>query len=236
MQNNNFSQQQIDQFDNLSNTWWDINGPLRTLHHINPSRIQFVKNNFSLKNKTILDVGCGGGIFSESLAKEGAIVDAIDLSEQSIKTAKEHMQINGLNINYECISLEEKLKHKENYYDCICAMDIIEHIPYPDSFITIFSKLLKPEGYLFISTINRNIKSYLFAILIGEYITNLIPKGTHKYENFLKPSELNAMFNNNNLKLVNLQGIEYNPFTKDSKISNNIDINYIICSIKRCIL
>lgn len=233
MQKSNFNQDQIDQFNNLGNTWWDLNGPLRTLHHINPTRIKFVKNTFSLNNKKVLDVGCGGGIFTESIAKEGAVVDAIDLSEKSIETAKHHMQINNLDINYECISLEEIAKHKENHYDCICAMDIIEHVPYPENFITLFSKLLKPEGYLFISTINRNIKSYLLAILIGEYLTNLIPKGTHKYENFIKPSELKTMFDKNNLKLIKLEGIEYNPFNKCSALSNNVDINYIVCGIKK---
>jgi 2-polyprenyl-6-hydroxyphenyl methylase/3-demethylubiquinone-9 3-methyltransferase len=224
----NVSQEEVDKFNELAHKWWDEESEFKPLHQINPLRLNFIHEKVNLKNKKVLDVGCGGGILSESMAKLGADVTGIDMGEKVIRIAELHALQSKLNIDYHCASIESiVLKHKASY-DVITCMEMLEHVPDPSIIVSLCAKLLKPGGTLFMSTINRNIKAYLFAVIGAEYILKLSPRGTHDYEKFIKPSELIAWCRKEDLNIKTLVGMTYNPITDVYKLGDDISVNYLI--------
>ncbi len=222
--------QEIKKFDNMAHEWWDIDGKFKTLHHINPTRMQFIQSHTNLTNKKILDVGCGGGILTERLALNGGIVTGIDLAPQSINVAKMHLLESNLDIDYQCIDIVEFANHHTQSYDVITCMEILEHVDNPEYIISNCAKLLKPNGIIFLSTLDKTLKSYLFGVLIAEYILKLLPKGTHNYEKFIRPSDLRHMLSKYNLQMTDIKGLSYNPLTQIAKITNDINVNYMVCA------
>jgi 2-polyprenyl-6-hydroxyphenyl methylase/3-demethylubiquinone-9 3-methyltransferase len=229
----NVDQKEIDKFSNLAHRWWDKQGEMKALHDINPLRMAFILENVtSLCDKNVLDVGCGAGVLTESLAQNGGKATGIDLAEDSINVAKLHTLESNLTIDYQVVSVENFADKNPEKFDIITCMEMLEHVPDPSSIITSCVKLLKPGGYLFLSTLNRNLKSYLMAIIGAEYVLSLIPRGTHSYERFIKPSEMCNWLENQNCPATKSIGIHYNPVTKAYKLGQNIDVNYIICAQK----
>ena len=201
--------QEIAKFEALGSDWWNINGEMKLLHQLNPLRLQYIQGTISLKNKKVLDIGCGGGILAEAMAKAGAEVTGIDLSERTISIAQEHASLQNLPIDYKFISAEELAVQSPHNYDVIICMEMLEHVPDPSSIIKACSLLLKENGFAFFSTIHRNIKSFLQAIIGAEYILNLLPKGTHHYAKFIRPSELSSWARLAQLEIMDIRGINY---------------------------
>lgn len=226
----NISPDEIEKFDKLAQSWWKTDGDLRTLHDINPPRMEFIQEYVPLAGKAVLDVGCGGGILSESLAKSGAQVSALDMSPELINVAKHHSQMNNLSINYFTTSIEEYVDQHSDRFDVITCMELLEHVPDPQSIIASCAKLLKPNGYLFLSTINRNMKAYLFTILGAEYVLKLLPKHTHDYAKFIRPSELSSVLRAENFNVEKIKGLEYNPMNHKAYLSDDISVNYLVCA------
>ena len=224
----NHNLNEINKFNNLASEWWDENGAFSTLHHINIPRIKFIQDLVELKNHTVADIGCGGGILSESLARLGASITAIDLAPQSIEIAKLHSIESNLEINYQVLDIDSLASTSPHYFDYVTCLEVLEHVPNPATIIMGCNKLLKPGGWAFFSTINRNLKSYLSSIIMGEYILKLIPLGTHEYAKFIKPSELQQLLIQHNFAACHIKGIAYNPINKRAKLVNNVDVNYII--------
>lgn len=212
----NVDYDEVDKFAVLAARWWDKNSEFKPLHDINPLRLNYIKEQCggSLKGKRILDIGCGGGILSESLALEGAEVVGIDLAEAGLEVAKLHLLESGLDIDYQFISAEDLTKTESESFDVITCLEMLEHVPDPSLIIEACSKLVKSNGRVFFSTINRNPKSYFFAIVGAEYVLNLLPKGTHNYEKFIRPSEIDGWARNFNLSISSIIGMTYNPLTK----------------------
>lgn len=227
-----YSQAEVDKFNNLAHEWWNEEGEFKTLHQINPARVKFVADNAKLENSKLIDVGCGGGILSESLAAKGAIVDAIDLAPQSIEIAKLHLYESNLLVNYECIEIGEKAATASESYDVLTCMEMLEHVPDPDYIIANCAKLLKPNGIAFFSTLNRNYKSYTLGILAAEYLLKLVPTGTHDYSKFIKPSELRHLLTKNGFEILSIKGINYNPLTQNFNLSDDTSINYLVACRK----
>jgi 2-polyprenyl-6-hydroxyphenyl methylase/3-demethylubiquinone-9 3-methyltransferase len=224
----NVSQEEVDKFNELAHKWWDEGSEFKPLHQINPLRLNFIHEKVNLKNKKVLDVGCGGGILSESMAKLGANVTGIDMGEKVINIAKLHALQSKIDIDYQCISLEAIASEHGPIFDVITCMEMLEHVPEPSKIVSSCAKLLKPGGTLFMSTINRNIKAYLFAVIGAEYILKLLPRGTHDYEKFIKPSELIAWCRKENLNIKKLMGMTYNPITDVYKLGDDVSVNYLI--------
>ncbi len=229
----NVDQKEIDKFSSLAHRWWDTEGEMKALHEINPLRMKFILEcASSLNNKKILDVGCGAGILTESLAQSGGKVTGIDLAEDSIDVAKLHTLESNLTIDYQAVSVEKFAENNTEAFDIITCMEMLEHVPDPTSIISSCINMLKPDGYFFLSTLNRNLKSYLMAIIGAEYVLNLIPRGTHSYERFIKPSEMCTWLEKQKCPAIKSIGIHYNPITKIYKLGQNIDVNYIVCAQK----
>jgi 2-polyprenyl-6-hydroxyphenyl methylase/3-demethylubiquinone-9 3-methyltransferase len=224
----NFDQDELKNFNELSHKWWDLDGEFKALHQINPFRLKFMQQWQTLENKTIVDIGCGGGILSESLAMSGANVTGLDLAEDVLMTAKLHALDNELNVNYQLISAEAFAQQNPNYAEIVTCMEMLEHVPNPASIIEAASKMLKPGGWLFLSTLNRNFKSKLLAVDLAEKVLNLVPKGTHNPEKFLKPSELDEICRQHDLHLQDTAGIEYNPLLNRYGLTNDLSINYLM--------
>lgn len=218
---------EIHKFEALASRWWDANSEFKPLHEINPLRMGFISSKVNLAGKRVLDIGCGGGILSEALAQQGAVVSAIDLADASLKVAKLHQLESGLDIHYEKISAEAMAAREPGSFDVVTCLEMLEHVPDPEAIVRACAALLKPGGHLFFSTINRNPKSYLFAILGAEYVLNLVPKGTHDYAKFIKPSELLSWARLQSLTAGELVGLAYNPITKRYSLESNVDVNYI---------
>ncbi len=229
-----FSQQEIDKFNNLAHEWWNVDGEFKTLHQINPTRVEFIKKYSTLNKQELIDVGCGGGILAESLAKEGAKVTAIDLAPQSIEIAKLHLYESNLDVNYECIEISEKSQATPEKFDVLTCMEMLEHVPSPEYIIAECAKLLKPNGIAFFSTLNKTVKSYALGILAAEYLLNLVPNGTHDYKKFIKPADLRKILHANKFEIIALNGINYNPLTSNFGLSNHTDINYLVACRKVC--
>ncbi len=225
----NYSQTEIDQFNSQAAFWWDQQGPLKTLHQINPCRLAYIQSHCSLPGCNVLDVGCGGGILSESIAVQGAHVTGIDLAEASLKTAKLHLFESGLTINYLLQSAEDHAAEKPAYYDVVTCLEMLEHVPDPESVIDACLTCLKPGGWLFLSTLNRTPKAMLLGIIAAEHILKLIPIGTHRYEQFIKPSELVNFLSKKSITIKNISGMRYNPVNGSATIHpTDLAINYLI--------
>ncbi|MCC6922444.1 MAG: bifunctional 2-polyprenyl-6-hydroxyphenol methylase/3-demethylubiquinol 3-O-methyltransferase UbiG [Nitrosomonas sp.] len=219
---------ELEKFSQLAHRWWDPNSEFKPLHEINPLRMGYIESLAGLQDKVVLDVGCGGGILSEGMASRGAKVTGIDLSDKALKVAKLHLLESGQQVEYRKITTESLAKEQPQHYDIVTCMEMLEHVPDPMSVVRACAKLVKPGGWVFFSTINRNLKSYLFAIIGAEYILKLLPRGTHEYANFIKPSELARMARNAGLHDEELIGMTYNPFTKVYALGNDADVNYIM--------
>lgn len=227
-QNINVDLNEVEKFNKIAHKWWDPSSEFKPLHDINPLRVNYINDLFPLNEKNILDVGCGGGILAESMARLGGNVTGIDQSEIAIKIAKLHAKENNLSIDYKLLNIEDFLKKDSNKFDVITCLEMIEHVPDPASIITSCAKKLKKNGRLYVSTINRNLKAFLFAIVGAEYILNLLPKGTHHYDKFIKPSEVKSWANSLNMNISNITGMTYNPLLKKYSLGSDVSVNYIL--------
>jgi 2-polyprenyl-6-hydroxyphenyl methylase/3-demethylubiquinone-9 3-methyltransferase len=218
---------EIHKFGSMAERWWDSQGEFKTLHDINPLRIRFIQDYADIANKRIVDVGCGGGILSEGLAKQGAEVLGIDLSEELVDMAELHSLESGVSAQYRKVSAEALAEEQAEGFDHVVCMEMLEHVPQPGSIIQACARLVKPGGRVFFSTLNRKPKAYLLAIVAAEHILKMLPKGTHDYKTFIKPSELSQSARASGLELLGMVGIEYNPFSKQFSLGKDIDVNYI---------
>jgi 2-polyprenyl-6-hydroxyphenyl methylase / 3-demethylubiquinone-9 3-methyltransferase len=229
----NADNKEIEKFDKVSQIWWDPKGEMGTLQTINPLRMNFITEKLTVRNPKILDVGCGGGILSEALAKTAAQVTGIDLSQAAIEVAKQHAQMQGLEIDYRYKSVEEVARKHAGSFDVVTCMEMLEHVPEPGKIVAACAKILKPGGHAFFSTINRTPKAFLFAIIGGEYILRLLPKGTHTYSKLIRPRELKKWAEGNSLEFLRLSNLIYNPFTRKFKVAaGKEDVNYMAHFIK----
>ena len=217
-----------DHFDQFAEDWWNPEGSLRTLHDINPARINYIQNTVDVNGLSILDIGCGGGILSESLAGLGARVTGIDISKPALDTAMAHSRSSGLSINYLQSTPEEFLENHGHRFDVITCMEILEHVSDPAAVIAVCSQLVKPGGHIFLSTINRSLKAYIFAIFAAEYLFDVIPAGTHEYGRFIRPGELTVCCEQNNLEIEDIRGLRYIPFIRKASLTPHPDINYLV--------
>ena len=223
---------ELKKFGELAHRWWDPHGEFRPLHEINPLRLGWIESLAPLQGKSVLDVGCGGGILAEAMARSGARVTGIDLSDKPLKVAELHLHESGLAVTYEKISAEEKVKAHASQFDVVTCMEMLEHVPDPASTVAACARLAKPDGRVFFSTINRNPKSYLFAVIGAEYLLKLLPKGTHDYARFIRPSELARWCRDAGLRTLEFKGMTYNPVTQVYRLGENCDVNYALCCAK----
>ncbi|MBT2988667.1 MAG: bifunctional 2-polyprenyl-6-hydroxyphenol methylase/3-demethylubiquinol 3-O-methyltransferase UbiG [Candidatus Thiodiazotropha sp. (ex Ctena orbiculata)] len=228
----NVDHAEVSKFEELASRWWDPHSEFKPLHEINPLRLDYILRFAPLEGRRVLDVGCGGGILSESMAALGAQVTGIDMGEAPLQVARLHLLESGLEINYERIPVERLAQERPESFDMITCMEMLEHVPDPMSVVSACARLVKPGGRLFFSTINRNPKSYLFAILGAEYLLKLLPKGTHDYAKFIRPSELHAWMRNAELNSLGMTGMSYNPLTQTYKLTDDVDVNYLVAAIK----
>jgi 2-polyprenyl-6-hydroxyphenyl methylase/3-demethylubiquinone-9 3-methyltransferase len=228
----NVDPSEIKKFEALAHRWWDPNSEFKPLHQINPLRLGFIESIVSLNDKDILDVGCGGGILSEGLARKGARVVGIDMAEKALNVAKLHLHESQLNISYEKSSAEDfSAKHVERF-DVVTCMEMLEHVPDPISVVSACADLVKPGGSVVFSTISKTPKAFLFAIVGAEHILKLLPKGTHEYRKFIRPSVLGQMIRKSGLEVEKTKGMGYNPITKTYSLTENLDVNYMIVARK----
>lgn len=230
--NANFDQGELARFSALASKWWDPNSEFRPLHEINPLRLNWIDQRAQLKGKRVLDVGCGGGILAESMANRGANVLGVDLADKSLKVAELHRLESGAQVSYRCVSAEQLAMEEREQYDVVTCMEMLEHVPDPSQTIQACADLCKSGGWLFFSTINRNPKSFVFAIVGAEYVLNLLPKGTHSYEKFIKPSELASYSRKAGLEFSEIIGLVYNPITKIYRLAKDTDVNYMVACRK----
>lgn len=231
--NNNVKDSEIEHFNSQASFWWDENGPFKTIHHINPARTQYVKSFVDLKGMSVLDVGCGGGVFSEAMAEHGGKVTAIDLAEESLEVAKLHLYESKHKIDYKKQSIEDFANKHEASFDVIVCMEMLEHVPSPQSIIDACAKTLKPGGWIFLSTLNRTPKARVLGIYMAEYVMGLVPKGTHHYDQFIKPSELVTSLEKAQFKVVDICGMQYNPITEQASLTqHDVSINYLVAAQK----
>lgn len=223
---------EINKFSELAARWWDPESELKTLHQINPLRLGYVERWTPLNGQRALDVGCGGGLLSEAMASRGAEVMGIDLSAAALQVARLHLRESGLEVRYERLAVEQLALSMPESFDVLTCMELLEHVPDPASVIRACATLLRPGGRAFFSTLNRNPKSYLFAIIGAEYLLGLLPKGTHDYAKFIRPSELDACIRASGLQLLDITGMNYDPFTRDYSLSRDVDVNYMVCCEK----
>jgi len=218
---------EVAKFEQLAYHWWDREGEFKSLHDINPLRLKYIHTNCALAGKRVLDVGCGGGILTEELARSGAKVTGIDLGAAPLTVARLHALESGLEINYQQISVEQLVETEADSFDVVTSLEMLEHVPDPASVITACARLLKPGGKIFLSTLNRTLKAYLFAIIGAEYTLRLLPQGTHDYRRFIQPAELETWCREASLELQHLTGLHYNPLTRRYWLGDNINVNYL---------
>jgi 2-polyprenyl-6-hydroxyphenyl methylase / 3-demethylubiquinone-9 3-methyltransferase len=222
---------ELEKFSQLASRWWDPHGEFRPLHEINPLRLDWIDQRAHLAGKRVLDVGCGGGILAEAMAGRGARVTGIDLAEKPLRVAELHLLQSKAQVTYEQVSTEEYASHHAGEFDVVTCMELLEHVPQPAAMVSACMQLVRPGGQVFFSTINRNPKSYLFAVIGAEYVLRLLPKGTHDYQRFIKPSELSRFARDAGLRVAELIGMTYNPLTQRYRLEADCDVNYLL----RCV-
>ena len=223
---------ELAKFGALAARWWDPQSEFKPLHDINPLRLKWIDKRVGLAGKRVIDIGCGGGILAESMATLGADVTGIDLSEKPLHVAKLHLLESGRQVDYQLVAAEEIAKQQPESFDCVTCMEMLEHVPDPLSTVRAAAALAKPGGWVFFSTLNRNPKSFLLAIIGAEYVLNLLPKGTHEYRRFITPAELAAMARGAGLTVSEFIGMTYNPFSKVYALNNDVSVNYIVACRK----
>jgi 2-polyprenyl-6-hydroxyphenyl methylase/3-demethylubiquinone-9 3-methyltransferase len=227
----NVDQAEIGKFDELAHRWWDPDGEFKPLHDINPLRLEWIERHAGLAGKQVLDVGCGGGILAESMARRGARVTGIDLSEKALRVAQLHLQKEALPVRYEKAAVEEFAALHAGEFDVVTCMELLEHVPEPPAMVAACARLVRPGGHVFFSTINRNPKAYLFAVIGAEYVLGLLPRGTHDYQRFIRPSELSRWAREAGLRSEEIIGMTYNPLTRRYSLGRDCDVNYLV----RCV-
>ena len=232
MMTENYDIHELNKFASKAMHWWDTTGEFKTLHEINPLRLRYILEKTELINKKIIDIGCGGGILSESMAKQGAHVTGIDMNKPVIDVAKLHQLESGTAVEYLLTSAESIASTRPAFYDIVTCFELLEHVPNPASIMEACATLVKPNGHLFFSTLNRNIKSYLFAIVGAEYVLKLLPKDTHDFAKFIRPSELSNWARKYQILPQEIKGISYHPLTKQFSLTNDISVNYILHAVK----
>ena len=219
---------EIQKFSELAHRWWDPTSEFRPLHEINPLRLEWINAKVPLAGKRVIDIGCGGGILAESMARKGADVTGIDLSDKALKVADLHSLESGAKVRYKLIAAEAMAAEEPGQYDVVTCMEMLEHVPDPAAIVKACATLVKPGGHVFLSTLNRNPKAYLFAILGAEYILRLLPKGTHDYDKFITPSELSQYLRSAGLDVNSMRGMGYNPLTKIYSLNSDTSVNYLV--------
>ena len=223
---------ELDKFSELAHRWWDPNSEFKPLHDINPLRLDYIDSLVGIDGKRILDVGCGGGILAEAMARRGGAVTGIDLAEKGLKVAQLHLLESGLSVDYRHVSAEDLAEQQAGHYDVVTCMELLEHVPDPASTVQACARLVRPEGWCVFATISRTPKAYLFAIIGAEYVLKMLPKGTHEYSKFIRPSELARDCRNAGLDTQATIGMSYNPVTKNYRLGSDISVNYILCARK----
>jgi 2-polyprenyl-6-hydroxyphenyl methylase/3-demethylubiquinone-9 3-methyltransferase len=223
----NTDPREVAKFEALASRWWDTQGAFKALHDINPLRLAFVEATAGLAGRTVLDVGCGGGILAESMAARGAMVTGIDASRAALTTARLHLEESGVAVDYVCATAEQMAHERPGEFDLVTCMELLEHVPEPASVVAACARLARPGGEVIFSTINRNPKAYVLAVIGAEYLLRLLPRGTHDYEKFIRPSELAAWARSTGLILHELRGLNYNPVTRRYRLSGDVDVNYL---------
>jgi 2-polyprenyl-6-hydroxyphenyl methylase/3-demethylubiquinone-9 3-methyltransferase len=221
---------EIAKFSELAHRWWDPNSEFKPLHEINPLRLEWIDALAPLAGKKVLDVGCGGGILAEAMAGAGAMVSGIDLSEKALKVARLHLFESGRQVDYQLVSAEDYAAQHAGTFDIVTCMEMLEHVPDPASVVAACARLVKPGGHVFFSTLNRNPKSYLFAVIGAEYLLKLLPRGTHDYAKFIRPAELARMAREAGLETEQLIGMTYNPLTRIYRLEADTDVNYLLAT------
>ena len=229
----NKSRQNVDaaevaKFDALASRWWDPDGEFRSLHEINPLRLDWIRQHVNLEGARVLDVGCGGGILTESMATAGAVASGIDMAEGPLEVAQLHKIESGADVDYQQATAEELAAQNPGQFDVVTCLEMLEHVPSPPQVIASVADLVRPGGHVFFSTINRNLKSFLFAIVGAEYLLKLLPAGTHEYQKFIRPSELESWARAADLELQSSIGMLYNPMTREYSLGQNLDVNYLM--------
>ena len=226
----NVDQDELDKFEKLAGRWWDPHSEFKPLHEINPLRLDYIDAHAPLHGKHVIDVGCGGGLLTEGMAVRGARVTGIDMGKAPLSVARLHQHESGLEIDYRQITAEQLAEEQASSFDTVTCMEMLEHVPQPSITISACAKLLKNDGYLFLSTINRNPKSYLFAVIGAEYILGLLPRGTHDYSRFIRPSEMESWARQSGLQLIDMTGLVYNPLTREYRLNKrDVSVNYMAC-------
>jgi len=226
----NVDQDELDKFEKLAGRWWDPHSEFKPLHEINPLRLDYIDAHAPLHGKHVIDVGCGGGLLTEGMAVRGARVTGIDMGKAPLSVARLHQHESGLEIDYRQITAEQLAEEQAGSFDTVTCMEMLEHVPQPSITISACAKLLKNDGYLFLSTINRNPKSYLFAVIGAEYILGLLPRGTHDYSRFIRPSEMESWARQSGLQLIDMTGLVYNPLTREYRLNKrDVSVNYMAC-------
>jgi len=228
----NYDPVEQEKFDRIAATWWDPDGESRPLHDLNPARLAYISDRVELKDMHVIDVGCGGGILSESLAGQGAIVTGIDIASKALSVARLHLHESGHKVDYQQVTAESWAEQHPSSAGAVTCMEMLEHVPDPASVVAACANMLRPGGHLFMSTLNRNLASFGVAILGGEHITRIIPKGTHQYDRFIKPSELCQWLRTSGMKVEDITGIHYNPLERTARTGGNVRVNYLIHAIK----
>ncbi len=223
---------ELEKFGQLAHRWWDPEGEFKPLHQINPLRLGWIKDRAPLSGRKVLDVGCGGGILAEAMAAMGADVRGIDLSDRALRIAELHLIETRLPVHYEAVSAEDLAARSPGAFDVVTCMELLEHVPEPSAIVAACAKLLKPGGHAFFSTINRNPKAYLLAVIGAEYVLKMLPKGTHDYGRFIKPSELAAAGRASGLRSAEIAGMTYNPLTKRYSLGRDCDVNYMVHCVR----
>ena len=225
----NVDNDEIEKFEKLASRWWDPNSEFKPLHDINPLRLDYIDGLAPLQDRRVIDIGCGGGLLSEGMAKRGASVIGIDMGKAPLTIARLHQHESGLDIDYRQTTAEQMAAEQAGSFDTVTCLEMLEHVPDPAGVIAACAQLIKEDGHVILSTINRNPKAYLFAVVGAEYLLRLLPKGTHDYTKFIRPSEMEGWARDSGLQLVDLCGMSYNPLTREYKLGTDVSVNYLAC-------